>query len=196
MKSMLQYLFRGAVCAGVLVMGVTSSFGASDIPSSPSEEFPVETDALVMATEALFDAIESSTAAQAAASSAARIRIIGDAIPINATPPDSAYTAFPSERGPVKHLTGYRVTWYPVDRMLGVVDFMGTYDGNRNLVCGFVTWDMTDPDMPKLEHLNATYVDLGLLAVRHPGATHEALLNANCAYGEIAPNFEALVTDN
>ena len=78
--------------------------------------------------------------------------------------------------------------------MLGVVDFMGTYDGNRNLVCGFVTWDMTDPDAPKLEHLSATYVDLGLLAVRHPGATHEALLNTNCAYGEIAPNFEALVT--
>ena len=41
-------------------------------------------------------------------------------------------------------------------------------------------------------HLAAHYVDLQLLATRHSGATYEALLNSNCAFGEIAPNFEAL----
>ena len=193
MMSALQFCFRGAVCAGALVVGAAGAFGASDAPISPSEEFPVEAASLIAATTALFDTVEAGLAAQEQSNKTLRIRILGDATPTSASAGAMEFDAFPAERGPVNHLTGYRITWYPVDRLLGVVDFMGTYDGNRNLVCGFVTWDMTDPDVPKLEHLAANYVDLGLLATRHPGATHEALLNSNCAYGEIEPNFRVLI---
>ena len=96
---------------------------------------------------------------------------------------------FPLNRGPVQHLTGYRINWYPVDRLLGAVDFMGTYDGNRNLVCGYVTWDLTDPKTPTLDHVVATYVDLAVLTDATPAEAQMALLDANCAYGEIDPNF-------
>ena len=147
-------------------------------------EFADETQALVAATSALFDAIES-----APSGDFPQIRIEGLAVPASASLDEGVMQAFPSVNGPVQHLTGYRVNWYPVDRLLGAVDFMGTYNRNRGLVCGYVTWDLSDPKTPQIDRLVANYVDLNLLAKRHPGATHAALLDANCAYGEIEPNF-------
>lgn len=147
-------------------------------------EFADETDVLVAATTALFESVE-----VAAASGGIELRLDGIAIPARATLGPDIGEAFPAEYGPVAHLTGYRINWYPVDRLLGAVDFMGTYDRNRGLVCGYVTWDLTDPADPRIDQLVANYVDLKLLTKRDPAATHAALLDANCAYGEIEPNF-------
>ena len=162
-----------------LVAGaVTACAGQNDA------EFAEETDALVAATTALFESVES-----VPASGGIELRLDGIAIPASATPNVDVSEAFPIKYGPVAHLTGYRINFYPVDRLLGAVDFMGTYDRNRGLVCGYVTWDLSDPDYPQIDQLVANYVDLTLLAKRHPGAAHAALLDANCAYGEIEPNF-------
>ena len=193
MKRVVVNGIRGIVFAGSLVVGAAGLFAASTSQGVVSGEFPRESASLFAATTALFDDIEQRLGAQDKARGLLRIQLLGEAIPVSAI--GSAYAAFTEERGPVNYLTGYRITWYPVDRMLGVVDFMGTYDGNQNLVCGFVTWDMTDPSAPKLEHLAANYVDLGLLATQRPSATEAALLNANCAFGEVAPNFKALYTE-
>ena len=62
---------------------------------------------------------------------------------------------------------------------------MGTWDGNRNLVCGYLTWDLSDPATPVLETVAANYLDLGELVGASPAEVHEALLEANCAYGAI-----------
>ena len=162
-----------------LIAGTVSACaGQNDV------EFSDETEALVAATTALFESVET-----APVSDGIELQLDGIAIPASASPGPDVNNAFPAEYGPVAHLTGYRINWYPVDRLLGAVDFMGTYDRNRGLVCGYVTWDLSDPDDPQIEQLVANYVDLGLLATRHPGATHAALLDANCAYGEIEPNF-------
>ncbi len=167
----------------ILVTGTLGACAAQD-DVEVSGEFPEQTQALVTATSALFETVES-----APAPNGTRIRIKGLAIPASQTPGDAILQAFPSEHGPVRHLTGYRVNWYPVDRLLGAVDFMGTYDRNRGLVCGYVTWDLSDPDAPQIDQLVANYVDLELLTRGHPDAAHAALLDANCAYGEIEPNF-------
>lgn len=162
-----------------LVAGAVSASAGQD-----GIEFSSETDALVAATTALFERVEA-----APVSDGIELRLSGVAIPASATPGPDVSEAFPAEYGPVAHLTGYRINWYPVDRLLGAVDFMGTYDRNRGLVCGYVTWDLTDPATPRIDQLVANYVDIGSLAKRSPGATHAALLDANCAYGEIDPNF-------
>jgi len=162
----------------LLAGAVSACAGQEDV------EFADETDAIVAATTALFESVEA-----ASPSDGIELRLNGIAIPASAAAGPDVSAAFPAEYGPVTHLTGYRINWYPVDRLLGAVDFMGTYDRNRGLVCGYVTWDLSDPDDPQVDQLIANYVDLKLLAKRHPGATHAALLDANCAYGEIEPNF-------
>lgn len=171
------------LCVSPLVALVAGTFSAC--AGQYVVEFADETDALVAATTALFESVEEA----AAASDGIELRLDGIAIPARATPGPDIGEAFPAEYGPVAHLTGYRINWYPVDRLLGAVDFMGTYDRNRGLVCGYVTWDLTDPADPRIDQLVANYVDLKLLAKRHPRETHAALLDANCAYGEIEPNF-------
>jgi|GEM_PF-1934407 len=174
-------LIRRAVALplAALVAGTVGACAAQD-----DVEFPVQTEALVAATTELFETVES-----APSTNGTQIRIDGIAIPASATVGPSITHAFPSENGPVAHLTGYRINWYPVDRLLGAVDFMGTYDRNRGLVCGYVTWDLTDPEAPQINQLVANYVDLKLLAQGDSGAAHAVLLDANCAYGEIEPNF-------
>ena len=91
--------------------------------------------------------------------------------------------------GPVRHLTGYQITWYPVDRLLGTVDFMGTWDGNRNLVCGHLTWDMTDVDTPVLTSVSANFLTLDDLQDAPEVRVHQSLMEANCAFGEIDGNY-------
>ncbi len=176
-----------SVALAIALAGISATgASAANAQAAPGEEFPEETAALVAATVALFEAIE---AEGDAAPRIPEIRIEGLAIPAK-LPINAAWTrAFPANKGPVQHLTGYRINWYPVDRFLGAVDFMGTYDGNRNLVCGYVIWDVSDPDAPALDRVIANYLDLDRLDAAAPADAHRALLDANCAFGEIEPNF-------
>lgn len=178
----LRMISRGRTSALALAL-----FGAGSLAvhgADQTAEFPEETRALVAATTALFEAVENT-----APEPTPRIRIEGLAIPANLTLSEDASAVFPKGHGPVAHLTGYRVNWYPVDRLLGAVDFMGTYDGNRGLVCGYVTWDLSDTAAPQIDQLVATYLDLGDLARTEPHEAHATLLDANCAYGDLDLNF-------
>ena len=174
--------------AAFILAGVFASSAAAEVQDAVELEFPEETAALVAATAALFDTAEAGGKDVAPQSSDRFL-----AIPATFTSATSGMKAL-TERGPVRHLTGYRINWYPVDRFLGAVDFMGTWNGNRDLVCGYVVWDLTDPMSPTLESVVANYVDVATLDDAAAHEAHMALLDANCAYGEIAPNFEALVT--
>jgi len=151
--------------------------GLSDI------EFPVENRALVDATIAFFDEVEARETPRK------RIPIIG--VPFTVTksnlPTDDAMAL--TRMGPVDHLTGYRITWYPMDRLLGTVDFMGTWGGNKNLVCGYLTWDLSDPDAPVLQSMSASFVDIDDLSKASEVEIHRDLLRANCAFGEIEQNY-------
>ena len=148
-------------------------------------EFPAETAAIVQATAQLFDAVEAEAARRGSRPLIGRL--------VLATPAsvggNGAKTDVLVSRGPVDHLTGYRISWYPVDRFLGSVDFMGTWERNRNLVCGFVTWDMSNPKSPVLDSVEATFIDISDLSGEAPEDIHAALLDANCAYGAIDANF-------
>jgi len=164
--------------------GLQASAGAVDVSHS---EFPAENNALIAATQAFFDEIEGVDAPR----SQKRPVVIG--LPLAAT---NASAAIPEneagplrQKGPVQHLTGYNVTWYPMDHLLGSVDFMGTWDGNRNLVCGFLTWDLSEPDAPDLVAVEASYVDLDELSAMSPLEVHQELLSANCAFGAIDENY-------
>ena len=186
MMSILRKWFNSVVTATAFAAISATGVSASTPLPSPGEEFPEETAALVAATVALFEAIEAENNAEPRIP---EIRIEGLAIPAT-LPVDAALSrAFPDEMGPVQHLTGYRINWYPVDRFLGAVDFMGTYDGNRNLVCGYIMWDVSDPDAPALDRVIANYLDLDRLDAASPADAHRALLDANCAFGEVEPNF-------
>ncbi|MDD9976374.1 MAG: hypothetical protein OXQ30_01380 [Boseongicola sp.] len=189
MKSAWAVLLKPTAAVAAIVTLMVASAMAVAAPINAADEFPEEAAALISATSTLFDDIEAGFAESKPKNALPVIRMKVLATPASMTSNGVLEQAFPRNRGPVTNLTGYRITWYPVDRFLGAVDFMGTYDGNRNLVCGFVTWDLTDVTEPKLEHLVANYVDLNLLSELPPADAHEALLNANCAYGQIDPNF-------
>lgn len=157
---------------------------AAGAPDDASIEFPVETAALVAATTAFFDAIEGTPRP------ASRVPVIQMPSLAQKTSAQSVTEASALTRnGPVSHLTGYRVSWYPVDRFLGSVDFMGTWNGNRNLVCGYLTWDLTQPESPVLDGISANFLSIDEFEGRSPAEVHERLLEANCAYGAIDENY-------
>ncbi len=173
-----------ALTVCLTVVPTAGAFADVHVSASETSEFPAETAAIVAATTALFDAVEGN------AQRAPEIRpIIGGIATPASLALETSKTAALNLRGPVRHLTGYRISWYPVDRFLGAVDFMGTWDGNRNLVCGYVTWDLSDPDTPVLDRIVANYIDVSALSDATPADAHQQLLTANCAYGEIDPNF-------
>ena len=172
-------------------LGTSFAVASMNVLEVEFSEFPEETAAIVAATADLFDTVE---AGIKPAPEIKRDRVIGDFVtPASARSDQARFGGLTDEHGPVKNLTGYRITWYPVDRFLGAVDYMGTWNGNRDLVCGHVTWDLSDPANPVLDEIEAHYVDISKLSTS-PDA-HQALLNANCAFGEIEQNFTVFETE-
>ena len=180
-----QYVRQLAAAAILTAAFVVPAQAQMPATLATSAEFPAETAAIVQATAQLFDAVE------AGQSPEGKRRVISG--PVVATPASlrvgEAKTNVLTSKGAVDRLTGYRISWYPVDRFLGSVDFMGTWDGNRNLVCGYVTWDLSDPDAPVLEDVSASFVNVAELSRQDDEAIHAALLDANCAYGAIEANY-------
>ena len=168
----------------VAALALSTSAVAAGAPKL-SDEFPQETAALVDATTAYFDAIEGLPQGQKR-DRAPVIRMPSFAQKIRA----DAGTEPLTRHGPVHHLTGYQINWYPVDRLLGSVDFMGTWDGNRNLVCGYLIWDLSKPDQPVLDDVIANFLELDDLSRMSAPMAHAALLEANCAFGAIEQNYE------
>lgn len=160
---------------------------AADRVSPDTAEFPTETAALIAVTTAFFQAAENA----ATAAPAPNRTVIGLPEVISPARVETNDPAFEmlTKHGAVQHLTGYRINWYPVSRLLGTVDFMGTWGNNRNLVCGYVSWDLSAPEAPMLENLDVSYVDLAELESETPQRVHAILLEANCAFGAIDANF-------
>lgn len=175
----------------IAAVAFTAAFLAAPVhasdDASASQEFPVESAALIAATTAFFDAAERA-ALEPKKSPQPVIGLPQIVSPASFEKTDPALSQL-TNHGAVQHLTGYRINWYPVSRLLGTVDFMGTWDGNRNLVCGYVSWDMTTPDAPILEGVTANYIEMDDLASRSANNVHETLLEANCAFGAVDANF-------
>jgi len=93
------------------------------------------------------------------------------------------------DKGPLKNLTAYRITWYPIDTLLGSVDFVGRDPRDGRLVCGFVLWEFPERAEPKLRLYEATRLDPGTLSRMPPGEAGAQLLEANCAFTSIEANF-------
>lgn len=178
-KSVRVFLF--AAVAGLAAFTAQKSVAGE----AEALEFPVETEALVNATAALFDSLQGVEAAPARRAPAIRMPRLAKQASIVSDPASGPLT----ERGPLRHLTGYRIDWYPTDRFLGSVDFMGTWGGNRNLVCGYLVWDVSETKAPVLDQVVANYVDMDALKGATPAEVHETLLEANCAFGAIDANF-------
>ena len=174
--------FAAVAAAAVIAAG---SAVADESDAALVLEFPTETEALVAATAALFDEVQSGDAEKGAARPVIRLPELALKVRAEAVEPSDTLTL----HGPLRHLTGYRINWYPTDRFLGAVDFMGTWDGNRNLVCGYLIWDLSDPEVPVLDTVTATYVELGDLLGAEEAEVHETLLEANCAYGTVEANY-------
>lgn len=181
-------MFRGLlpIVLSVAFASVTVQPAAADGVPATTAEFPAESKAMIAATLDFFDR------AEAAKTERKRKPVIG--IPLSAT--RSSVEATPSETdvlttmGPVKHLTGYRITWYPIETLYGTVDFMGTWGRNGNLVCGYLSWDLTDPEAPRLDTVTASFVDLYALRNATDSQIHGSLMEANCAFGAIDANFQ------
>jgi hypothetical protein len=180
-----QYARTSAIVALAAVVFAVPAMAQMPASLTEAPEFPAETAAIVAATSAFFDEIEAARLPESKRPVIARPSI---ATPASAGRGDEKAGVL-TTRGPVDHLTGYRLSWYPVDRFLGSVDFMGTWDGNRNLVCGFVTWDLSDPDAPVLDEVTATFLDVSDLSKGSEEDIHAALLDGNCAYGAIEANY-------
>ena len=146
-------------------------------------QYVAETARLVDATAALFDRLE----AESGGSAPPRIQLRLSEDKASFSDADGALRP---EFGPVRDLTGYRVTWYDADALIGTVDFVGTWGDGRHLLCGYVSWNMTDPDAPSLDGIVADYLEIGALVGSGEDDAHIALIEANCAYGEIEPNFD------
>ena len=176
-----RHLLQGLIFSGILA--IANAGHASDETAS-APEFEAESAALIAATIDFFDRVEARQKPRT------RLPVIG--IPLSATKIKAEVVEDGMAlmaNGPVDHLTGYRITWYPTERLLGSVDFMGTWNGNRNLVCGYLTWDLSDPASPRLHAVDARFVDLAELGGQSPEDIHGRLLEANCAYGAIDENF-------
>jgi len=184
MKSGLVSIIEIAAASAVCL--VLTSLTVFSAPDGELEEFPKETEALVAATAAFFHEIEQ--VPSDATSKEPIIRMPDIARRIKGVSPDAGPGAL-TRHGPVKHLTGYRINWYPVERFLGTVDFMGTWNGNRNLVCGYLVWDMSAPDAPVLNGVTANFISLDDFNGKSPSEVHEFLLEANCAFGAIDDNY-------
>lgn len=182
---MFQKLVRRVVAMAAILFALPVA--ALDRASFIEQEFPAETAALIAATSAFFDAAERAVEKNVSPNQPV-IGLPKTLSPASLKSEDSAFAAL-TNHGAVQHLTGYRINWYPLAKLLGTVDFMGTWDGNRNLVCGYVSWDLSTPDAPVLEGVKANYVDLDELATLSSSKAHEALLEANCAFGAIDVNF-------
>ena len=170
-----------AIARAAILAGCFAVSAQAETPVSLGGAFPDETQALLTATSTLFDEVEAGATSRQKKPVISIPRLIK---PVSSDPRD----AFESH-GRLRHLTGYRVSWYPTDRLLGSVDFMGTWDGNRNLVCGYVTWDLSEPGAPVLEQVSANYLDVSSLSGMSDARIHSALLEANCAFGAIDPNY-------
>lgn len=149
-----------------------------------SSEFPIEERALVKATDRLFSFIEDQD-------STTSTDFFADAWAMN-LPLENWQEERVSQLvdyGPVRDLTAYQITWYPVDQLLGAVDFVGHYDGGESLVCGYVLWEFGTGPTPRLRGYQANYVEVSDLRNMSELEVGEALLNANCAYTDIDSNF-------
>ncbi len=172
-----------AGCTAVLAVSAVASFGAT---VDDLAEFPEETEALVAATTAFFNEVENTTGTATKREPVFRLPEVAQRI--KGFAPDAGAGEL-TRNGPVSHLTGYRINWYPVDRFLGSVDFMGTWNGNRNLVCGYLVWDMSMPQEPVLSTVTANFIDLNDFRGKQPSEIHEMLLESNCAFGAIDDNY-------
>lgn len=186
--SMCRLLTILALMFGLAVPVQAASSGMAERPV----EYAAERSLLLSATARLFDTMEAESAMLPP-----RRRPFGwQTLRRQGTPTrsslglsDAGRMALGEEFGPVKDLTGYRITWYPTDRLSGTVDFVGTWASGRNLLCGYVTWDLSEPQQARLVEIDIAYLDTWELLGSHSDRAHAALLEANCAYGELAPNF-------
>jgi hypothetical protein len=172
------WCFMVGVYLALLLSGAT--VGATALAS----EFPLEERALVEATAEFFDAVEA-TSAKGRASSYA------DPFAATAATDEGRETRISQARtaAPLTGLTGYRITWYPVDTLLGAVDFVGRDETGRNLVCGYILWEFSGDAEPRLRDYDATYVDTWALAALSPEEQGKRLIEANCAFNDVESNF-------
>lgn len=174
----------------VMVLAVFLGTPALAGPQTPADRtaFGLETFHILQASETLFDALEA--ASSDGETPGLQLRLADpEAAPAAFDLPPAGQMAIRTDLGPVANLRGYDVTWYPTDRLLGSVDFVGTWNNGRNLICGYATWDMSDAGAPVLASVTTSYIDAGALAHLSQDATHAALLRANCAYGAVEPNL-------
>jgi len=180
-------------CPSLFALVFSLSFVSNELQADPNglglSEFPTEHAALVEATQSFFDAVETEAVVQEKAP------VLGWAINATRSYAVEDDVAVLTKMGPVKHLTGYQVTWYPIEKLLGTVDFMGTWDGNRNLVCGYITWDLSAPDEPKLHSISANFIHPDALNQADPREVHRALIGSNCAHGAVEANYAFFSTD-
>jgi len=93
------------------------------------------------------------------------------------------------DKGPLKNLTAYRITWYPVDTLLGSVDFVGRDGEDGGLVCAFVLSEFVEGSDPKLRVYEATHIDPDTIKGLSPGEAGARLLAANCAFTSLDANL-------
>ncbi|NRB01237.1 MAG: hypothetical protein HRU32_15750 [Rhodobacteraceae bacterium] len=169
------------------MLGSVLSLLLFDLPvveiAVPSE-FPIEEQALVKATNRFFDLVEDQE-------TTAPVDFYSEAWAMN-MPLESWEEERVSQLvdyGPVRDLTAYKITWYPVDELMGAVDFVGRYNDGESLVCGYVLWEFGTGGTPRLRGYKANYVEISDLAGMSDLQIGEELLNANCAYTDIDANF-------
>lgn len=174
-------------CSWCVMVGVFAALvlsGAHIGAQALSSEFPSQERALVDATSAFFEAVEEP-------STSSGYEFFSEAFATAVPLEDwrNLRLAQLTDHGPITGLTAYRITWYPVDTLLGAVDFVGRDADGQNLVCGYVLWEFPDGSSPQLRWYEATHVDTGELAALSPEERGKRLLEANCAHTEVEANF-------
>jgi hypothetical protein len=158
--------------------------GAALAAGSLASEFPVEERALVRATSAFFEAVESpdKTASYDFFSEA-----YAAAVPLTEWQDKQLRQLVAN--GPLKDLTAYRITWYPLDELMGAVDFVGSDQDSNALVCGYVLWEFSEETEPRLRWYEATHLDPVQLEKMSAEDASAKLLEANCAFTDLDANF-------
>ena len=158
--------------------------GASLGAQSLQSEFPSQERALVAATAEFFDAVETPSVSGG-------YEFFSDAYQSAVSLDDWQDDRLRQlvDDGPIEGMTAYRITWYPVDTLLGAVDFVGRAADGSELVCGYVLWEFPDGSDPSLRWYEATHVDAGALSGLSQEEASARLLEANCAYTDLEANF-------
>lgn len=180
-------MFRATTLGLILTVAFGTATSAAD--GAQSQDYSMETSSIIAATHALLDGLEVPGGLPDAAPSL-ELRLKDAGADTRLTPVGApSEPELPDQLTSMANLTPYRLNWFDEDGLIGAIKFVGNWQDTRNLVCGYVAWDMSEWNAPTLVALEFEYLETPALLRLSDSEARTALRDANCAYFTVEANL-------